>query len=53
MAGTRNRAKMGKTKHTIVTNDNGVMKELPSRLASSLMPFQREGVLFAVRKNGR
>ena len=30
-----------------------VASRLPSKLFNKLMPFQKEGVQFAVRKNGR
>ncbi|KAK7104878.1 DNA annealing helicase and endonuclease ZRANB3-like [Littorina saxatilis] len=34
-------------------NDEDIMKELPTRLVTRLMPFQREGIIFAVKKEGR
>ena len=34
-------------------SEDGVLKELPPRLMSCLMTFQKEGVLFSVKKDGR
>ena len=33
--------------------NNAALDKLPIKLRARLMPFQRDGVIFAVKKNGR
>ncbi|KAL5009114.1 hypothetical protein ScPMuIL_014695 [Solemya velum] len=35
------------------SEDNDVFSRLPQNLSEKLMPFQREGIIFAIRKNGK